>query len=129
MVGILKEPEATGLSHKIPAKSKSAKESEVFQKEPQGKGFPITRDSRNVISVIEGSLSTGTRITLPPVIIKCRKCWKGGETIERLTVCPTAEGEMGRPWHCGRAWVTDDMGNADTKRPFCFRDKIIGCLQ
>lgn len=63
MVDILKEPEATGSRvTKSLLKSNSAKESEAFEKAPQGRGFPVTRDSWATITVIVGSLSTGTRI-------------------------------------------------------------------
>lgn len=62
MVGIL-EPEAIGsrVTKSLP-KSNSAKESQAFGKQPQGRGFPITRDSWATITVVVGSLSTGTRI-------------------------------------------------------------------
>lgn len=63
MVGILKEPEAIGSRvTKSLLKSNSAKESEAFEKEPQGRGFLVTRDSWATITVTVGSLSTETRI-------------------------------------------------------------------
>lgn len=62
VVGIL-EPEAIGsrVTKALP-KSTSAKESQALEKEPQGRGFPVTRDSWATVTGIVGSLSTGTRI-------------------------------------------------------------------